>query len=307
MEALNRLVSESLARHGFDRPLDYRRLQWSRWFRCDSHHSLLFVPSKPGVFALAEEIAGNVGQTPSRAILGGAALQRCDSAPLMNAPLAAEVKPKRMLAVAQFFEDDDMAFILDRMLSIQNPMRSRLLSGRYFVRFVAIEDQTQRRTICSALNQWMVSASEKATGIGSHFASSLELTPANEYVPQPNDLQSNVPQVNVPQINASQPSLFAGATDTHIGAEAFARTAERTDATLLAAASTNREEPDFSRAEKAQNFSALVVEGAASNSAPRPQSGKSSITLAIPHTVTPHRNDGAAANIHRPCPIPSGF
>src|SRR6202051_1119518 len=56
MEGLNRLVSESMARHGFDRPLDYRRLHWSRWFRCESHHSLLFVPSKPGVFALAEEI-----------------------------------------------------------------------------------------------------------------------------------------------------------------------------------------------------------------------------------------------------------
>src|SRR5580700_8734131 len=58
MEGLTRLVSESMARHGFDRPLDYRRLHWSRWFRCESHHSLLFVPSKPGVFALAEEIMG---------------------------------------------------------------------------------------------------------------------------------------------------------------------------------------------------------------------------------------------------------
>ena len=56
METLTRLVSESLARHGFDRPVDYRRLQWSRWFRCESHHSLLVVPSKPGVFALAEEV-----------------------------------------------------------------------------------------------------------------------------------------------------------------------------------------------------------------------------------------------------------
>ena len=56
MEALTRLVTESLARHGFDRPLDYRRLQWSRWFRCESPHSLLLVPSKPGVFAVAEEV-----------------------------------------------------------------------------------------------------------------------------------------------------------------------------------------------------------------------------------------------------------
>src|SRR5580704_14309258 len=57
MEALTRLVTESLVRHGFDRPPDYRRLQWSRWFRCESLHSLLYVPSKPGVFALAEEVA----------------------------------------------------------------------------------------------------------------------------------------------------------------------------------------------------------------------------------------------------------
>lgn len=56
MEGLTRLVADSLARHGFDRPLDYRRLHWSRWFRCESLHSLLFVPSRPGVFALAEEI-----------------------------------------------------------------------------------------------------------------------------------------------------------------------------------------------------------------------------------------------------------
>ena len=56
MEALTRLVADSLARHGFDRPVDPRRLQWSRWFRCDSPHSLLVVPSKPGIFALAEEI-----------------------------------------------------------------------------------------------------------------------------------------------------------------------------------------------------------------------------------------------------------
>lgn len=56
MEGLTRLVSESLVRHGLDRPVDYRRLRWSRWFRCESHHSLLLVPSKAGVFALAEEI-----------------------------------------------------------------------------------------------------------------------------------------------------------------------------------------------------------------------------------------------------------
>jgi hypothetical protein len=170
MEGLNRLVAESLARHGFDRPVDYRRLHWSRWFRCESPRSLLFVPSKPGVFALAEEIMefgkGQVGTaTPS-----GPAEQSSEGATAAGA--------RRMLAVLQFGEDEDMAFVLDRMFFLQSPMRGRLASGRCFVRFVVIEDEAHRRSIAIALNQWLVNSSEKASEIGSHFASSLELTPA---------------------------------------------------------------------------------------------------------------------------------
>jgi hypothetical protein len=82
----------------------------------------------------------------------------------------------RMLAVLQFSEDDDMAFTLDRMFTRINPMRARLSSGRCFLRFVVIEDQNQRRNICSALNQWMLSSAEKASGIPAAFSSSLELT-----------------------------------------------------------------------------------------------------------------------------------
>jgi hypothetical protein len=184
VEAITQLVADSLARYGFDSPVDPRRLQWSRWFRCDSPHSLLVVPSKPGIFALAEEVAelgpaastaeGNLGD----AILGGAALQRCDSLPLMDAALAAEAKPvRRMLAVLQFSEDDDMAFTLDRMFTRPNPMRTRLSSGRCFLRFVVIEDQAQRRSICTALNQWMLNSAEKATGLPADLQSSLELAP----------------------------------------------------------------------------------------------------------------------------------
>jgi len=160
MEGLTRLVSESFARHGFDRPLDHRRLDWSRWFPCESPRSLLLVPSKPGVFALAEEIMGF-----------------CDSkARLDLAGSTTTSGPRRMLAVLQFCEDDDMAFVLDRMFSRQNPMRARLASGRCFVRFVVLEDQPQRRSICNALNQWLISSSETTIGIGAHFATSLELT-----------------------------------------------------------------------------------------------------------------------------------
>jgi hypothetical protein len=202
MEALTRLVADSLARHGFDRPVDFRRLQWSRWFRCDSQHSLLYVPSKPGVFALAEEIISG-DMTADREIIPvngsnreGHDFSRAEIDPPSVAALAAEVqrmsmapaqpkteaRHKRMLAVTQFFEADDMAFTLDRMLSRPNPMRARLESGRYFIRFVVIEDSLQRHTVASALNQWIASAAEKATGLGAHFASSLELTPATESV-----------------------------------------------------------------------------------------------------------------------------
>jgi hypothetical protein len=211
MEGLTRLVSESLVRHGLDRPVDYRRLRWSRWFRCESHHSLLLVPSKPGVFALAEEVAsfdlgkGHVGTaalgpgSPARGRVArdgvvGCSVERSSAcveerrfsaAPSASDPyqgMAPAAGSRRMLAVTQFFEDDDMAFVLDRMMTRENPMRSRLASGRYFVRFVIVEDRFQRRSVHSALTQWLNDSAEKASGIGSHFAASLELTPATEYV-----------------------------------------------------------------------------------------------------------------------------
>jgi hypothetical protein len=179
METLTRLVTESLARHGFDRPVDYRRLQWSHWFRCESHHSLLIVPSKPGVFALAEEVMIIPDHVATDALVRPANPILSEAKDRASGPIP-EAEPRRMLAVTKFFEDDDMAYVLDRMLSHQNPMRDRLTSGRYFVRFVVIEDSSQRRGICSALNQWIASSAEKATGIGSHFATSLELMPGAE-------------------------------------------------------------------------------------------------------------------------------
>ena len=184
MEGLTRLVSESLARHGFDRPLDYRRLKWSRWFRCESPHSLLFVPSQPGVFALAEEVMNlsdptREGHDFSRAEKSNVGTAASAVQRSLSEAKGSASDSSRMLAVTQFFEADDMAFVLDRMLSQQNPMRARLASGRYFVRYVVIEDQTQRRSVTSALNQWIASSTEKATGIASHFATSLELTPSS--------------------------------------------------------------------------------------------------------------------------------
>ncbi|HEV3510115.1 MAG TPA: hypothetical protein VGS05_00335 [Candidatus Sulfotelmatobacter sp.] len=286
MEGLTRLVAESLARHGFDRPLDYRRLHWSRWFRCESHHSLLFVPSRPGVFAIAEEIMNDGGAAdplvrpaepsspadqPSSAAdqpfrVEGWPFRAASSPSPGTAALAAE--PRRMLAVTQFFEADDMAFILDRMLSRPNPMQARLASGRYFVRFVVIEEASQRRTISSALNQWMISSAEKATGIGAQFSTSLELAPATEYIPQPDERQQ---------------SLFAVATGTHVAPDAFVRPSSTgsADAHVATAASA-------------------VPRSEASGSGPK-------LGFSAPVPAAPQLDSGAAANIHCPSPFPSGF
>jgi hypothetical protein len=282
MEGLTRLVTESLARHGFDRPLDYRRLQWSRWFRCESHHSLLFVPSKPGVFAVAEEVI-DFGTTTAHVATAASAVPQSEaSGPewdgianhQFSSPCTPEAESqkteagKRMLAVTQFFEDDDMAFVLDRMLSRQNGMSSRLASGRYFVRFVVVEDQTQRRSICAALNQWIVSAAEKATGIASDFATSLELTPATEYVPVPDDRQAN---------------LFANDEEKNVGRTLLSASADATNAHVATAASA-------------------VPRSEASGTGTKPG-------LPAPAHVptSPQLDSGAATNLHCPSPLPSGF
>jgi hypothetical protein len=97
------------------------------------------------------------------------------------------------------------------MLSRNNPMRTRLESGRFFVRFVEIHDPAQRRSICNALNQWIVSSSEKVTGIGSHFATSLELTPTNE--------QSNVGR-SPTRANAEAEMLLTPCTEPALNGKA---------------------------------------------------------------------------------------
>ncbi|MGD0990765.1 MAG: hypothetical protein ABR874_23420 [Candidatus Sulfotelmatobacter sp.] len=190
MEALNRLVTDSLARHGFNRPVDPHRLQWSRWFLCDSLHSLLVVPSKPGIFAIAEEVMDLAARGAADAFVRPEDSANREGHEFTRAVRPAENSPalaaagaingsdscvRRMLAVLQFSEDDDMAFTMDRMFTKPNAMRDRLSSGRCFLRFVVIEDEDQRRSICSALNQWMMNSSEKATGIPAGFSSSLEL------------------------------------------------------------------------------------------------------------------------------------
>lgn len=209
MEALTRLVADSLARHGLDSPVDPRRLQWSSWLRCDSPRSLLFVPSKPGIFAIAEAVAAFCGVSETRS----------RDPERSEGPLNFDMAPpdsKRLLAVLQFSEDDDMAYVLDRMFTYVNPMRSRLHSGNCFVRFVVVEDQHQRRSICAALNQWMRNSAEKATGLPADFSSSLEFTSVGRTLFSANagsaakEVEAQVPKSQPVALPVAHPNSGAG-------------------------------------------------------------------------------------------------
>ncbi len=137
MESLTRLVSESLSRHGVETVLDPRRLQWSPWFRCESSSSALLVPGKPGVFALAEEVAVFPGASEPR---------------------------KRMLALFQISEADDLGMALWRLFVPGNSGSDRLSSGRCFARYTVIEDSAQRAVAHKVFQDWMQQSAETVGG-----------------------------------------------------------------------------------------------------------------------------------------------
>lgn len=130
MEGLTRLVTESLARHGFETPLDYSRLRWSKWSRFESSLSVILAPSKPGIFALGEELLA-----PGEAEGG-----------------------RRLLALFRISETEDIGAALGRFFLPGNPEREHLAAGRCFVRYSVIEDPAQRQAACAALQEWMQSS-----------------------------------------------------------------------------------------------------------------------------------------------------
>ena len=76
-------------------------MNWSRWFRCESSFGLLLVPSQPGVFALAEEVVQTVG-TQSR----------------------------RMLAVFEVAEADDLSRAMSRLFAAGSQWREKMAEAR---------------------------------------------------------------------------------------------------------------------------------------------------------------------------------
>lgn len=130
MESISQLVGDSLARHGIEPTLDHLRLEWSRWFRCESSFSVLLVPAKAGIFALAEEVA-----FPGR-------------------------DGKRILAVFQVKETGDIGMTLGRLFLPGDPLREKLESGKCFARYAVIENAEERATAHKIFHRWIEDLAE---------------------------------------------------------------------------------------------------------------------------------------------------
>jgi hypothetical protein len=145
MEGIAHLVSSSLARHGFTTQVDHRRLQWSPWLRCESSFSLSLVPSKPGLFMLAEEPGADQGL-----ISGHRFSDALTITPV--ARLAAEGTPLTPFQISQV---EDLSTSMARLLLPTVPVPK----ARY-VRYAVLEDEDQRRSSHRALLEWMASCPE---------------------------------------------------------------------------------------------------------------------------------------------------
>jgi hypothetical protein len=142
MVNISQIVDESLARLGVVPAFDHLRLQWSRWFRCDSSFSVLLAPAKPGIFALAEEIV------PSETVEARA------SSP----------GQKRMLALFEIRETEDIGMALGRLFLPGNPLREKLETGKCFARYAVIEDSAERSASYKIFERWL----HESTGSNSY-------------------------------------------------------------------------------------------------------------------------------------------
>ena len=158
MEGIARLVDSSMARHGYDFGIDHRKLQWSRWFRCDSSFDFRQIPSSAGIYTFAEEIvpAGELAMT------GG----------------------KRMLGVLRIAETEDLCLALARHMAPSGPLSTRLWSGKCFVRFAKVAEESHRQAACEALNQWLATSAGTASGLGTEFVSEPDPEPPVSQKPE---------------------------------------------------------------------------------------------------------------------------
>jgi len=114
-------------------------LNWSRWFRCESSFGLLLVPDQPGIFALAEELVEPAGP-----------------------------QVRRMLAVFEIDEAEDIARALSRLFLPSSPWRNRLMESRCYLRYAVVVDAEERKDSALMLKNWLISQMDAAAQIFDH-------------------------------------------------------------------------------------------------------------------------------------------
>jgi len=110
-------------------------MNWSRWFRCESSFSLLLVPNQPGIFALAEEV-----------------MQPGENS-------------RRMLAVFEVQEAEDLARSMSRLFSLGSQWREKLGEARCYIRYAVAPSIADRRAAANALKTWLNSQREVAAQV----------------------------------------------------------------------------------------------------------------------------------------------
>lgn len=111
-------------------------MNWSRWFYCESSFGLLLVPNQPGIFALAEEVIQPTGP-----------------------------HSRRMLAVFEVEEADDLARATSRLFATGSPWREKLAQARCYVRYAIAPSIADRRAAAAALKNWLGAQREVAAQI----------------------------------------------------------------------------------------------------------------------------------------------
>jgi hypothetical protein len=111
-------------------------MNWSRWFRCESSFGLLLVPSQPGIFALAEEVMQPAGPGS-----------------------------RRMLAVFEVEEADDLSRAMSRLFAAGSPWREKLAQTHCFVRYAVAPSTADRRAAATALKNWLSTQREAASQV----------------------------------------------------------------------------------------------------------------------------------------------
>ena len=110
-------------------------LNWSKWSRCESSFGLLLAPHQPGIFGLAEEIQ----------------------------PAGAQAR--RMLAVFEIDEAEDICRALSRLFTPASPWHNRLSESRCYLRYAIMPDADERQAAASALKNWLSSQFDAAVQI----------------------------------------------------------------------------------------------------------------------------------------------